>query len=1353
MTTSKRNYSNTMKRILDIQSLNQCAYPGCTNTLVEPSTGPSGPVITGHICHIYALSPNGPRGQGGLTNEELNSIDNLILLCRHHHGIIDLQPEFYTADILQQWKQEHEAKVKSRHLADLDIIKELVDEKIKDETDTLRKSRFFSEFDSARSSLELAKKLVEGEFWVGTKAVRRYALAWCVRILSTQKLDKAEEYLKHAKELGTCQEIDIADAFISSQKGDKNAALSALANIDSRESRSAALMVVAHHEGAGEVVDWLKNTGIDATCLDPDGKIYLLMQLFELARWKTAKETLNVIVDQDLDEAPFLHRMMAMTHLQNTVPAELHAVVLSQLLLDPSDFPLASDAASIEARRVARQHFINAVEVANQLSLPLAAAIDNEYALWLELRDPDESNKGRKRLEAKLRDPKSALHLVHLGLQFGIKLDLVAVEREIKRQIDLNGGITLDAALARFALIFRQKTPEDAANYIAVHYDDLALYLEKKSMLSLQIDLLSQSGQSDKANDILDTLIEDGLSEAEENRFRRIIAEAEGTDSVNILKVQFKETDSLIELTNLVHELEARDDWDGLCEYGKILFEKTHNLRHAEALALALYNTQKNERLVKFLKLNKTLLIQSEKLQMLYCWSLYLNGELLKARSELAKLNGDWNDENYRTLRINLAVSLGDWNSLSAFVAKECNEKDRRNAQQLIRTALLALRLDSIPHAKELIFAAAAKGNDDADVLGAAYFIAINANCEDKEVSQWMHKAAALSGDDGPIWKMTLKDILDQKPEWDRRASEIWEQLRRGELPMFLAAEGTNKSLSDLMLFPALANPSESDPRRRVTIPAYSGQRHPISLDTNRQIGMDATALFTLSFLKLLDATLDAFDTVHIPHSTLDWLFDEKQKVAFHQPSRIQDAHQISHLLATGALEKLSPSTVPNSDLSAQVGDDLALFIAEAENVRSEDDKQRIVVQPSPVHRIASLMEEEADLTAHATVLSSCQSIVDKLRQKGQIMASEERKARAYLQLHEKPWPDQPKIADGAILYLDDLAITYFLNLGILKKLHTAGFKPIISPRKVSETNQLISYERISGKAKDAIERIRSALNSRIETGKIKVGRQINADQPADRSLSEHPTFGVFSLAKGCDAIISDDRFLNQHPDADNNGTSIPVFSTLDLIDALVATSSKTPEKRLDYRTQLRRAGYIFVPVSEDELAHHLNASQVENGKVSATAELKAIRENILQVQMSTWLQLPKEATWLVELQKTFVQVLKNLWKSDANFSDVRARSDWILAQIDICGWAHVLEKEIGYNMVKTGRSAHILWVLVLPVEESQKVRDEYWNWVEGRVLDPIKEQYPDLYSWIVEWYRREIAKMADMDLIEGKEK
>ena len=183
--------------------------------------------------------------------------------------------------------------------------------------------------------------------------------------------------------------------------------------------------------------------------------------------------------------------------------------------------------------------------------------------------------------------------------------------------------------------------------------------------------------------------------------------------------------------------------------------------------------------------------------------------------------------------------------------------KAKRSAKELITTARLALHLGSIPHAKELIFAAAERGKDDANVLGSAYFLAASADLEDDpKVAQWIQKAAVLSGEDGPLQMMTLSDLLDRKPEWDRQVSEIWEMLICNELPMFLAAQALNKSLSDLMLFPALANPSESDPRRRGIIPAYSGQRQPLSPDNSRQIGMDATALLTLSFLDLLDEAL-----------------------------------------------------------------------------------------------------------------------------------------------------------------------------------------------------------------------------------------------------------------------------------------------------------------------------------------------------------------------------------------------------------------------------------------------------------------------------------------------------------------
>ena len=1360
----KRYYSPKTLKVLFALSGNQCAHPECPNTLVESATEQSDAIITAHICHIYAVSVDGPRGKSGLTEKELNSPENLVLFCRHHHAVIDGQHETYSAELLKNWKQTHADKMRkiiSNNLKHLppDVFSHpyfptsLVDQKIEDEIDILRKSRFFGEFDLVSFSLGLVRRMVEGELSGGTDTVRSRALAWCVRFLSrAEELDKAEKYLKLAKELGTCQEIDIADAFILSQRGDKKAALSTLASLDSPPSRSAAFIIVVHHDGPQEAVSWLTAAGIDSMNLDPEGKRFLLGCHLELADSEAAQSCLDLLTDDDLQDVPVLHHMAAITHLLQAVPSELRAAVLNQPPFDARNFPLASDAGALEARRVARAHFVDASKIARALNLDRAATIADEYALWLELRDLDESEGAKIRLASKLRDSKSALRLVHLGLEFGIRLDLPAVEQEIERQVILKGGITYDTALARFSLLLTQNTPEDIANSIGRHFDELADYIDKKAMRSIQIEMFSKAGLLERAKECLEILRQEGLSEREESRLWNIIAEAEGTDPVKNRKARFEETGSLSDLASLVEELEIKRDWDGLCKYGDILFQKTGSLQDAERFSSALYNAKENERVVEFLRSKETLVAQSKHLPMIFCWSLYHEGALLEARSELAKLHNSRNDPNYRALQFSLGVSLGDWDSLSVFVDNEYLERDKRDARDLLKTAHVALRL-GLPRAKELIFAATNKGNNDAGILGAAYFLATNAGWEDKkEVSQWIHRAAELSGNEGPIQTMTLKDVLDLKPEWDRREFKIWQLLSRGEIPMFLAAQSLNKSLISLMLFPALANLSESDPRRRGAVPAYSGQRQSPSLNVGGQIGIDATVLITLSFLNLLDESLDAFDTVHVPHSTLAWLFEEKQKAAFHQPSQIRDAQQIRDLLATDVLRRLEPSSMPDSDLSDQVGEELALLITEAEKVKLEDDLQRVVVRPSPVHQVASLMEEEADLAAHATVLSSCQAIVDKLRQKGQITAEEESRTRSYLQLNEKPWPNQPEIADGAILYIDGLAIKYFLHLGILGKLHGAGFRPIVSPNTVSETDKLISYGSIAGKVEETIEQIRSAINSRIESGKIKVGRRVHINQPAEQPIPEHPTMDLIALAKHCDAIITDDRFLNQHPHFDDNGALAPISSTLDLIDALVLTGSITPENQLEYRTRLRQAGYFFVPISDDELAHHLNVSIVEEDKIIETAELKAIRENILHVRMRAWLQIPKEAPWLDTIRKVFIRVLKGLWKADTDFASSRVRSDWIMDQIDLRGWTHSFSCENGTDIVKNVHAEQILMMLMPLVGVPQEVKNQYWNWVEDRVLRPAKEQFPDLYSCIVERQRRVIANVADMDPTEGRE-
>ena len=106
-------------------------------------------------------------------------------------------------------------------------------------------------------------------------------------------------------------------------------------------------------------------------------------------------------------------------------------------------------------------------------------------------------------------------------------------------------------------------------------------------------------------------------------------------------------------------------------------------------------------------------------------------------------------DYNYRALQVNIAITLGDWNSLSAYVASEYQATENRSAHDLIRAAILSLYL-GLSYDRQLISAAAAKGSDDADVLAAAYFLATKADWENEaEITPWLHRAVELSGDDG----------------------------------------------------------------------------------------------------------------------------------------------------------------------------------------------------------------------------------------------------------------------------------------------------------------------------------------------------------------------------------------------------------------------------------------------------------------------------------------------------------------------------------------------------------------------------------------------------------------------------
>lgn len=100
------------RKILWGRSGNRCAM--CRHELVADATATDDESIIGDECHIVSPSPNGPRHDGSHPQEKLDAYDNLILLCRIHHKLVDDQESSYTAGILRQTKADHETWVSEK---------------------------------------------------------------------------------------------------------------------------------------------------------------------------------------------------------------------------------------------------------------------------------------------------------------------------------------------------------------------------------------------------------------------------------------------------------------------------------------------------------------------------------------------------------------------------------------------------------------------------------------------------------------------------------------------------------------------------------------------------------------------------------------------------------------------------------------------------------------------------------------------------------------------------------------------------------------------------------------------------------------------------------------------------------------------------------------------------------------------------------------------------------------------------------------------------------------------------------------------------------------------------------------
>jgi hypothetical protein len=90
----------------------KCSVPTCYKGTIGPGATGNKSAQKGTACHIYSASSGGPRGTGGLSKEERQSIENAIWCCADHGRLIDTNKgDRYPAELLKQWKRLHEARV------------------------------------------------------------------------------------------------------------------------------------------------------------------------------------------------------------------------------------------------------------------------------------------------------------------------------------------------------------------------------------------------------------------------------------------------------------------------------------------------------------------------------------------------------------------------------------------------------------------------------------------------------------------------------------------------------------------------------------------------------------------------------------------------------------------------------------------------------------------------------------------------------------------------------------------------------------------------------------------------------------------------------------------------------------------------------------------------------------------------------------------------------------------------------------------------------------------------------------------------------------------------------------------
>jgi hypothetical protein len=423
----------------------------------------------------------------------------------------------------------------------------------------------------------------------------------------------------------------------------------------------------------------------------------------------------------------------------------------------------------LDAARSDLERFLSAVE---GLELREAPRLAETYLTWCDLLHPRRRDAALVQLRSDMTDPAKALSRVQFALAYDAdNFDRDPLTKYLEKR-DALGGLNSDELRAALVLRLHANDPAAIAHLIATHRAQFDEKFAKVGIVAIEIQALAMAHDVASAKMLLEAngelLGKEGVA-----GLAAEIAREEGADPVAEYKRVYEANKTAETLRPLLGALIRKEEHRAIGPYAEELFALTGDPHDITAAAKAYANVGDNGNFMRIVEAHRALKENDPAIASHYAWQLFHRGRIKEATAATAELarGAAGRDLN---LEVAIALETGDWEALAHPLAAFLEQASTLGGVALIRAAHLA-QASGQGRMRDLIDAAVAKGGDDPNVLIAAYTMVLEEGVEEREQDAhgWFRRALDLSGPDGPVKRLELKDLLPQQTQWSEHSRAI----------------------------------------------------------------------------------------------------------------------------------------------------------------------------------------------------------------------------------------------------------------------------------------------------------------------------------------------------------------------------------------------------------------------------------------------------------------------------------------------------------------------------------------------------------------------------------------------------